>query len=203
MPVGVTVPGAQVVLYSGFDPLGIRDLLPDAIGQHLKFVLCLRNKNRFTFGGEPYDINTLPGATNEVRQTLGAMSVRVSLLPELNLYEKRGDAGCVSVDMDKLAVSTVTSEVANGHFEIKAYAQSSTTSSNTAIKVPVVDMSRTMIYARVQWNYMLLLAFTYIVGWFGFVLLLQKIWQFVQGTPSNKVVASGMKSLLPESSAQE
>ena len=167
-----------------FDPLEVRDFLPDSIGQKIKFVLCLKNRNEITLNGQSIDTIPVPNELEDAKKHAGFMAIRASAIPELDLNSEHNKSNCVSIDMEKLMKSTVNSEINNGltlltfsDDNIKDIHQGKST--QVAYTRPQFDLSHTQLYTRMQWNYFFFLTIIYYIGWFGLIILFKTIYEFI------------------------
>lgn len=154
-----------------YDPLEIRDFLPGSMGDHLKFELCLRNKNRVFIGNKEL---VLDWQSNEIQEkvNIGAMSVYPSQIPDPKLYKKIGQWGCVPADVSKFSTSTIFTDINSGLV---------LDTNSREVSAPEVYVGETWVYSRMRWSSLFFVLIFWYLAWWGFVLLLNKIIGFVRG----------------------
>lgn len=170
------------------DPWGIKDLLPIKTSAGLGFKLCLWNNNMIYFGDKLFDPKNLPEELKESGKVLGAIAVKSSVVPELNLYMERGDHGCISVKAeDLLRSNTLINEVNTGMAVLYWPVEGTSKATTTALITPAsIDMKSTILYMRINHLHFSIISFAMFTGWFGFVLLLNQVIQFIR--PSKKQI---------------
>ena len=168
-----------------FKQTQMRKALPNYINNNLSFVVCLHNNNQIYIEGELFDNISLSDSEERVWKGGGAMAVHSSLIPDLELYKVRGDSGCVPIDFEKIANSKVTLETNVGLVsifdEIDVNNLNSGMSVEKKLETTFVDTSKSYLYVRMYGFSILIISIGWLVVWFGFVLLLGNIVNFIRG----------------------
>jgi hypothetical protein len=144
----------------------------------LKFELCLDNKNEVYVGDKRLDLSKSAEGDTELENTVGAMAIRASLIPALDLYREIGDSGCVTVDADNLFNSDLTGEVNNGRPIISSSVEMGKT--NIRVFQPTVSI-KSHLYARIQRNSLVFIVISLYILWPGFILLFTGTISFIKG----------------------
>lgn len=167
------------------DPLSVRDVFPNFFGNNVKFLLCLNNKNKINLDGKPFDMGKLPDGFDDIKKEFGAMAVHVSSIDGFEIYQKIGGSECKPIDVEKLSSSKVISDI-NTSFVAATVTEKDVKDLQDGKQIIVsnkvsIDLNNTILYVRMQWSNLIFITLASFLGWFGVVLLLNKVAAFIKG----------------------